>query len=210
MSSATAAIDDPIENTRSLIVANVVTIVCACIFHWPLATLMFPYWVQSIVIGYFSRKRMLSLQRFSTEGFTVNDQPVSPNAATKRSTANFFACHYGVFHLGYLVFLLPALSQLRALDWLGISVAAASFIWNHAASYRRNIEADRAGTPNIGALMFLPYGRILPMHLTIILGGSLAGDSIYGLLVFGALKTAADVMMHVVEHRVLRKSTLAS
>lgn len=43
------------------------------------------------------------------------------------------------------------------------------------------------------------------MHLTIILGGALGGDGAGVLLVFGALKTAADVLMHYVEHRVLQR-----
>jgi len=53
--------------------------------------------------------------------------------------------------------------------------------------------------------MLLPDARILPMHLTIILGGALGGDGAGVLLVFGALKTAADVLMHYVEHRVLQR-----
>jgi hypothetical protein len=200
----------PVESTRSLIVANLVTIACAAVFHWPLATLMFPYWVQSVVIGYFSRERILSLQQFSTEGVKINGESVLPTEETKRSTANFFALHYGAFHLAYLAFLWPGLSHLHRLDWLGLIVAAVSFVWNQAESYRRNISADRMGIPNIGTLMFLPYARILPMHLTIVGGGSVAGESIFALLLFSALKTAADVLMHVIEHRVLRKSAPAA
>lgn len=29
----------------------------------------------------------------------------------------------------------------------------------------------REGVPNLGAMMFAPYARIVPMHMTIILGG---------------------------------------
>lgn len=56
--------------------------------------------------------------------------------------------------------------------------------------------------------MFLPYARILPMHLTIILGGALGGEGAAVVLIFGALKTAADVLMHHVEHRILQSGTM--
>lgn len=193
-------------STRSLLAVNAATVALALALDWPVATLLWPYWVQNIVIGYFSRKRILALGRFSTEGFTMNDRAVSPTPATQRSVANFFAVHYGFFHVGYLVFLMAQhTGQLRWWDWAGLFVLGVSFAWNHRLSFNQNVEADRAGTPNIGTLMFLPYGRIIPMHLTIIVGGALGGDSAWSVLVFGALKTAADVLMHHVEHRVLQR-----
>lgn len=47
--------------------------------------------------------------------------------------------------------------------------------------------------------MFYPYARIFPMHLTILLGATTGVP----LLMFLVLKTIADGVMHVVEHRVL-------
>lgn len=193
-------------STRSLVIVNAATLAVALGLDWPAATLMWPYWIQSIVIGYFSRKRILALGRFSTAGFTMNDRPVSPTPATQRSVANFFALHYGFFHFGYFVFLRQRFAQLDACDWLGLGAIAISFAWNHRFSYEQNVEADRRGTPNIGTLMMLPYARILPMHLTIILGGALGGEGPAVVLIFGALKTAADVLMHLVEHGILQRA----
>jgi hypothetical protein len=193
-------------STRSLLAVNAATVAIAFALDWPVAMLLWPYWVQSVVIGYFSRKRILALGRFSTEGFTMNDRAVSPTPETQRSVANFFALHYGFFHIGYLVFLVGQYTgQLRWWDWAGLLVLGVSFAWNHRLSFNQNVEADRTGTPNIGTLMFLPYGRIIPMHITILVGGALGGDSAWSVLVFGALKTAADVLMHHVEHRVLQR-----
>ena len=61
--------------------------------------------------------------------------------------------------------------------------------------------------PNIGALMFLPYLRVIPMHLAILLGVAL-GD-VLGRLLFGTLKTVADVAMHKIEHRWLQRAAAA-
>lgn len=198
------------ESTRSLIFANVVTMVLALVFKWPLGLLLWPYWIQSIVIGYFSRKRMLTLTRFSTEGLRINGQAAAPTEATRNSAANFFALHYGGFHLGYLVFIATRAADLSRWDWAGVALAGVSFAWNHRYSYRQNLEADAAGTPNLGTLMFLPYLRIIPMHLTILAGGLFAGDfSALAIVVFSLLKTGADVGMHWAEHRLLQRKLTA-
>jgi hypothetical protein len=182
----------------SLVAANVLALAVAHYRGWPLVSLMLLYWGQSVVIGVSYLFRILALEKFSTESFTINDQPVEPTPATKRKVAAFFALHYGVFHVVYLIFIYAERRNAAALDvWFWICVGA--FALNHAWSYRYNRDHDRQGTPNIGTLMFTPYLRIIPMHLTILGGGVLGKGG--GLLLFGGLKTVADVLMHVIEHR---------
>ena len=79
------------------------------------------------------------------------------------------------------------------------------FAVNHYFSYVQNRELDRRGKPNIGTMLFLPYARIVPMHLLIVMGATLGGGSRTALTVFIVLKTIADAVMHVVEHRALRR-----
>jgi hypothetical protein len=191
--------------TASIVGANLATLALALYQGWALGSLLWPYWLQSIVIGFFARRRLLALRRFSTEGFTINDQAVPPNDATKRSTANFFALHYGFFHVGYAVFLLVLAPPRTAdLPWLGL--AGVLFAFSHARSFAEHVARDLAGRANIGTLMFLPYARIVPMHLVIVLGAVwLKKASGWGLLLFVALKTAADVLMHRYEHRRFEK-----
>ncbi|MGR8918477.1 MAG: DUF6498-containing protein [Gammaproteobacteria bacterium] len=185
-----------------LVATNVLTIMAALALDWDLYSLMLVYWGQSVIIGVANVFRMLALEQFSTAGFTMNDAPVPETASGKRSTAAFFAVHYGMFHAVYLVFLL-AESERGVFDW-PLVVCLAMFAANHAWSFRYNRELDARGRPNIGTMMFTPYLRIVPMHLTIILGGMLGADG-FGLVLFGALKTGADVGMHFVEHAQLQK-----
>ncbi len=194
------------HSTRSLILVNVATVVLALLLDWPATSLMWPYWMQSVVIGWYSRKRMLALRNFSTRGLRVDGRAVDPTPQTQRSTANFFALHYGFFHAGYLAFLVTMSAGLAWWDWLGVGAAGMSFVLNHRLSFRQNVEADSRGTPNIGTLMFLPYARILPMHLTILSGTLLGANSALAVLLFGGLKTGADVLMHHVEHRLLQRA----
>ena len=187
----------------SLVAANVFALGVAFYEDWSVASLMMLYWSQSVIIGISNVFRILALDRFSTENFTMNDQPVDPTPETKRQVALFFAAHYGIFHGGYLVFLLTDMNgDMMFVPWFWACIAA--FAGNHFWSYRYNRDLDRQGTPNIGTLMFTPYLRIIPMHLTIIFGGLMVSTGA-GLLLFGVLKTLADVGMHLVEHAQLKK-----
>lgn len=187
----------------SLVGANLLAIGVAIYEGWGMLPLMALYWGQSVVIGGSNFFRILSLERFTTENLKMNDRPVKPTPATKRQVAVFFALHYGIFHFVYLMFLGSDTDDKPLFDsWFWLCMA--TFAVNHFWSYRYNREIDRRGIPNLGTLMFTPYIRIVPMHLTIIFG-SMAGGGMFGLLLFGLLKTAADVAMHVVEHAQLQK-----
>ncbi|OGT83156.1 MAG: hypothetical protein A3G96_04655 [Gammaproteobacteria bacterium RIFCSPLOWO2_12_FULL_52_10] len=187
----------------SLLAANTAALVAAAYFEWSPNSLMLVYWSQSIVIGISYFFRILALDRFSTENFRINNRSVAPTAATKIQVAFFFAIHYGMFHFVYFIFLLADPDDPATMD-LAFWICATLFAINHLWSYRYNRDIDRMGTPNIGTMMFTPYLRIVPMHITIIAGGQFI-DSATTLLMFGALKTLADVGMHLVEHTRLQK-----
>lgn len=182
-----------------LVGANGLVVGLALLGGWQLIDLMLVYWTQSLIIGGFSILRILSLQDFSTAGFKINKQSVEAVPATKRKVASFFAFHFGFFHVGYLIFMSTgSFGELRV--GLDLLVGALAFGVNHLFSWRYHRDLDRQGKPNIGTLMFLPYVRIVPMHLTIIFGAMAPAG---GILLFTVLKTGADVVMHQVEHRAL-------
>ncbi|RFF28916.1 DUF6498-containing protein [Wenzhouxiangella sediminis] len=190
----------------SLLGANGLTIVFAVVFGWSAGIVLWAYFAQNLIIGYFSRKRILALDEFKTDGFKINDRQPPPTPETKKKTANFFAFHFGFFHLGYFAFLAQA-HRPDGLDLLLLAGVAVSFWFNHAASFRRHIEADAKGKTNIGTLMFLPYLRVVPMHLAVIIGsGAELMDTLPGLVGFMLLKTGADWLMHHVEHRILQRA----
>lgn len=191
-------------STRSLLFANVATLVAALALHWPAGWLLWPYWIQSVVIGWYARKRMLSLYRFSTEGFTSNDQPVPENAQGKRSTANFFTLHYGFFHLCYLGFLFAEHPLSAGWDGIVLVACGVSFVLSQRQTYAAQHAADLRGRPNLGALMFLPYLRVLPMHLSIIVGAALGGG-VGVMVLFTVLKTVSDVGMEYADRRMAER-----
>jgi len=193
------------DSVGALVVSNLVTIVIALVQQWPIGLVMWIYWCQSVTIGVFMALRMAALRNFSTEGLKINDRSVEPTPSTRRQTVAFFIFHYGFFHFGYFVFLAGVLPATEDLIWMLICVG--TFVANHAASFRYNVEADLKGRPNIGTLMFLPYARVVPMHLCIGLAAATGAAAVGALVFFLLLKTLADVVMHVVEHRLYRKAT---
>jgi hypothetical protein len=104
--------------------------------------------------------------------------------------------HFGIFHLAYVVFIFSGVisGDTPNLD-LGLLVCCLAFLVNHGYSYM----------PNVGTMMFTPYLRVIPMHLTVLLGGAFAGT---GLFVFMILKTISDILMHWVEHKVMHRAKL--
>jgi uncharacterized protein DUF6498 len=100
------------DSTRFLLLSNALAAGMALILRWPLETLLWPYWIQSVIIGWYSRQRVLALKSFSTDGLTMNDQPVPETVASLRKVAGFFTLHYGFFHAVYLAFLVQRSAAL--------------------------------------------------------------------------------------------------
>lgn len=177
---------------RLALVANVATLALALWQGWSFAALVWPYWLQSVAIGVGNVVRMSRARRFSTEGVRMNNAPVAADARGRGCLVAFFCVHYGLFHLVYLGFL-AGLSDLAPGEGRWVALGAAVMALAQFATTRRQLREDARTTPNLGTMMLLPYLRIAPMHLTILLGLPLAGASTgAALLVFGVLKTVGD------------------
>jgi len=191
-------------STRHLLLANAATLIAAMVLHWPPGWLLWPYWIQSVVIGWYARQRMLGLRDFSTEGFTSNDKPVPENEEGKRSTANFFVLHYGFFHLAYIGFLCAEHPLHARWDLVILVACGASFVLSQRQTFQTQHAADLRGRPNLGALMCTPYLRVVPMHLAIIIGTAIGG--VGSMIFFTLLKTASDVALDTIDRRWAEKS----
>lgn len=192
-----------------LIFSNLFTVVIAVREGWSLPNLMLVYWFQSVIIGIFNFIRILQLREFSTDDFYINNKPVEATESTKKFTAFFFLIHYGLFHLFYLVFLMMffdggvlATDTTITKDIIYVLPAVLIFFGNHLYSYIYNRPKDSA-KQNIGTLMFYPYARVLPMHITIILGAIFINKFNGSILIlFLGLKTLADVIAHFLERTI--------
>lgn len=216
-----------------LVAGNLLALVCALLFEWGLVHLLWPFWIQSVIIGrYACRRIMVAADADAGSGGPRVRGPLG-RPATGRLMAAFFALHYGFFHLIYAFFLLAftlmaspegvidvrnastgetiavRVGRVGALDWLVFAGIGWTFWRAHRASHRAHVGADLAGRPGLGVLMMIPYARVLPMHLTILFGMWLGGGPA-AVALFVLLKTAADLVMHRFEHRLLRQAGAAA
>ena len=180
----------------SLLVSNLLTILIALTQNWSPATIIWTYWCQSVIIGFFVFLRIISLRSFSTEGMTENGKPIPENTRGKWGSGVFFLFHYGFFHLGYAVFLSGLFSGV---EWRYVAAGAGIFFVNHLISFFQHRAGELKQKPHLGTLMMRPYARIIPMHLIIIFFSGIIQTQT-GLIAFLFLKTIADVLMHGVIH----------
>ena len=181
--------------TFLLIAANVLTIAAAFWFGLPLKELLLVYWVQSVMIGIsFFVRMVIRIGRDSVDKFDDFLNPL------------FFLVHYGFFHVLYLLFLPLGKPAGGFSLFSGFGICILAFALNHAYFLWYHIRRDQAARADPSTLFWLPYARIVPMHLMLIFGTRMASAG-GSLLLFLALKTVADVLMHVVERRILRGTT---
>lgn len=150
------------------------------------ATVLWIYWCQSVCIGIISAIELYLPAADLKELLPANDPNIK---GTNGCLSLFFMVHYGIFHLVYLVFIAGGfgISINKEMFLLTLSAFIAEAIMSFYQ--RRKIAMD--GVTQTGLTMFLPYLRILPMHLTIILPAFMG---VKPTLVFIVLKTVADML----------------
>lgn len=190
----------------TLTIANVLAIFIAVANHCNLLSVMWVYWIQSVTIGLFNVIRIRDLKEFSTRGLKLYGRRAEPTEKTKRQVARIFVVYYGAFHLLFLLYLLNKTNIKHdypppgVMDVFVIIIASALLVGSHFHAYFIN-RLRFAKKQDIGSLMFYPFIRILPMHVTILVPAFIGG----AMVTFLVVKTAADAAMHAVEGIVLTK-----
>ena len=190
-----------------LVAANLVPLAGVLLWGWDVFPLLLLFWMENVVIGVLNVAKMLSA-----------DPHDAALWAGKLFIVPFFCVHYGMFTAGHGALLLslfggksypvsgfsPLEPALRAAAdyelWLPIAVLAGSHVFSFFWNYFHRGEFRRA---RVIELMVKPYGRIIVLHVTIILGGFGAmalGSPIWALLLLLALKIGLDLRAHVKEH----------
>lgn len=137
------------------------------------------------------------------------------NQGSKFFYVPFFIVHYGMFCFVHGVFIFAIFGHesggFGALDgtdnflqvfseqhlWWCVAALAASHIWSFAVNYIGRGEYRRTAVP---ILMFQPYGRIVILHIAILIGGFVAmalGSNIFVLVLLVIGKTLLDLSLHL-------------
>ncbi len=176
-----------------LILVNFIPVFGVFLLHWDIATIIVIYWLETIIIGFLNVPKM-----WACEG----------SFGLKIYLTIFFAFHFGMFSWGHYTFLNDLFGANRILSGLKeggpIVWTVASLFVSHLFSLFFNFYRKREYVGRLAnSQMFFPYGRIVVMHIMIIIGGFLVmmfGAPIFALLMLVVLKIAMDVIIHTFVH----------
>lgn len=199
----------------SLILSNLVVMALAVFFNWSIATILWIYWLQSIIIGIFIIIKVL----FGPA--TMFFRGKTPGQGLLRASrepiyiAGFVALFLGVTQFFYAMLILTLFGQLEGNEINEVILGGAIFFITHLFSFLKNYVFEKnAIGEKIDKVFFLPFfERVISLFLVVMLGAlivefaqGLPFASLLpierGILVaFMLFKTATDVMGHVVLHK---------
>jgi|SRR3989338_1956555 len=197
----------------SLILVNLVPLV-GMFLGWSLFSVLFFYWFESLVIGFFNIFKMLIAPAFPAKSYE-KARPLSKLLflLPKLFTIFFFTIHYGLFMAVHFIFIIAissfpdgaALSfSLLKDSILGLFLPLLSPFISHGISFFHNFIGKREyKETSTMQLMTSPYKRVILMHITLLFGGfliMLTGIPIYAMILFIILKTIIDLKAHNKEH----------
>ena len=192
--------------TISLLVMNLIPLVGVFWFGWDAAMIVFLYWLENVIIGLLNIPKILSC-RTPSGGRSGRRESLG----SLMFLSGFFAFHYGMFCYGHYMFLsftyetLPAWAGITSalfsplLFWSLLGLALSHFISMLVNFYGKGEYKTRS--PN--KQMFMPYSRIVILHVVIIFSGALAvamGQGLAMLVLLVLIKIGFDLAAHLVEH----------
>lgn len=215
-----------------LILANLIPLAGASLFQWDVLAILLLYWAESVIVGVLNVFRIIAWSPDNALGGVLSQlvgQSVLVREELRKSVLRvvgiaikvvlvvLFVLHYALFCGVHLIAVLvffsagevnPRIGATLAELWQGsfwISVAAIFF--SHLFSFFKNyIGRGEYKMVSVNLLMFRPYGRIVAMHLAIVLGAGLfvkLGSPLPVLLILIVAKTVLDMRLHVKERGIL-------
>lgn len=196
-----------------LVIVNLLPLLAVFFLHWNPFDLIIAYWIENVVIGFFNVFKILLAEgkraEFKNIAVSVNGKAL--HTISKVSSATFFTVHYGMFTFIHGVFVLGMFAEKSYIFAAGSVASLLGFvlalIFSHGFSFFYNFLGKGEYKYNSSDYYFsLPYARIFPIHLTIIIGGMLAetlGFAWPVAVFFTLIKLAMDLGGHVFEHRQL-------
>jgi hypothetical protein len=201
----------------ALIVANLIPLAGVLFLGWSVWQILIVYWLENGIVGFYNVLKMLKAEGTgfaSTASYRINGR--SPVGMTKAALVPFFCLHYGIFWVvhGVFVLMLPLFGATMTggessfgttPDPSVLVVAVIALFISHGLSYLFNFVGGgeyKRVSPVVQ--MGKPYGRLVVLHVTIIIGAiaiSITGAAIAALAVLVLLKIGLDVGLHLAEHR---------
>ena len=199
----------------ALIVANLIPLAGVLFLGWNVWMILIVYWLENGVVGVVNVLKMAKAEGTgeTTMQVRMNGRPV--DQSSKAALIPFFVTHYGIFWAvhGVFVWTLPVFGSMSAesvdmtagFEPLAIPIAVLGLGISHGLSYWFNfVKGGEYRRVSPAAQMFAPYGRLVVLHVTIIIGGmaiAFTGAPASAVAILVGLKTILDLGFHLAEHR---------
>lgn len=201
--------------TMALIVTNSLPILGVLLWGWDVGSVITLYWAENLILGIVTLMKMLQIGGIRALG-----------------TMAFFTLHYGMFCAAHGTLIIDMFNLSHAAGEIGsnnslievltkpIAIVfddTTSLWWwafgalcvSHGLSYLINFVGQREFERlTLNRMMSSPYGRILVLHITVLVGGlavEALGAPVYLLVVLVLAKILADSVMHRREHKLVAK-----
>ncbi len=212
----------------ALIAMNLIPLIGVFFFGWDAGTIIFLYWLENVVIGVLNIPKLLSCRgvtpRPGEETKAMRDRSQSRgnyeghvNAGKPAPLAGliflavFFSVHYGIFCYGHYMFIQSSFKAMPKFSDLPTALAGGLLLWSllglalsHFISMLVNFYGKKEyQTRSANVQMFMPYTRIVVLHVVIIFGGFLSlifNEGLGTLIMLVLIKTVVDLFAHQVEH----------
>lgn len=201
-----------------LLAANSLPLFGVLLFDWSVFDVVFFYWAENVIIGAINVVRIL----MSGGDIVSPDDPrfrghklPRVGGPAKLFLAGFFTVHYGLFCWGHQQFVIGMFGDGRSVtDVISdpvIGIGLLAITGSHLFSFFKNYVAGGENERTTAAtLMKRPYGRIIVLHVTIIVGGflvMLADSPVLLLVALVVIKTIVDLWQHDRERGLLAART---
>lgn len=184
-----------------VILGNACVLPGVLLWDWSIFEVFYLYWFENVLIGCFTVIRMMMAS--ASQGIWALFSSLFRIA--------FFIVHYGMFCMGHglilteifydnpldvpiepeTLFQIPIIVGMQGFLYGAIGIVLIEIVYGI-----QKVLQDRREGNSADVIMFSPYGRIVVLHVAVILGGLLAqefGVSIMALVVLVVLKTIYDV-----------------
>jgi hypothetical protein len=213
------------KSSIALILANLVPLGGVLLLGWQVFDVVMIYWAENIIIGLINVMRMAACEGGILQ-LKAGEQTIPSLTNTQAATLSsfskglkfflipFFIFHYGMFCFAHLMAITGILGKDRDLAqsstlevaqswdnafWLAVFAIFVSHLISFFVNFMGQNEYQRT---DLRQLMTRPYGRIVVLHIAVILGAGLTmalGSPVYMLAVLIALKVGIDLRMHNAE-----------
>lgn len=156
-------------------------------------TLIWLYYSQNILLGFFNFLDMATVRNIDVTDIKVNLNTTKDDRSLSRSYTGGFLLMFGFFHFVYFIFLIT-MKKSGPFDWdfyknfllVFFVFQLISFV-QHKIFYKNHIA-------KISRMATMPFLRIIPMHLCILIPAFL---NISNLTIFLVLKVITDIISYI-------------